>query len=348
MADWIALSDRNEPLEGRGAATLLERGALILELALPLEGAGVLLDYRATDGWPRALSVFHDPEMGIGILHRQGGSLVRHALPGPLPQGSGMNSGTNSGTARLILRWDAPLRHWALRYELPGSGGVAEARGVNPLPLPMADLLALCRGAGVARRHRALLWFGATSGDTPPDRAPWIGLRTPVATPGGFRHASSLQRGDLVLTADRGPVAVQSVRRMDLPGRGSFAQVLLRAPYFGSRADLLVSADQLIALNGPEVEYLFGEDEVLAEARHLTDGRSALFDNRRAVTSCLSLDLGAPELIQSEGCAFASARHAAGPGGQPDQGRLPRRLLHGYEAVPLLALLGRGVSRRVA
>ena len=343
MAGWIALSDRNEPLEGRGAAPLLERGALILELALPLEGAGVLLDYRASDGWLRALSVFHDPQTGIGILHRQGGSLVRHALPGPLPQGAG----TASGTARLILRWDAPRRHWALRYELPG-GGAAEARGANPLPLPMADLLALCRGAGVTRRHRALLWFGATRGDAPPERAPWIGLRTPVATPGGLRHASSLRRGDLVLTADRGAVAVQSVRRMDLPGRGSFAPVLLRAPYFGRSADLLVSADQLIALNGPEVEYLFGEDEVLAEARHLTDGRSALFDHRRAVTSCLSLDLGRPELIQSEGCAFASARHAAGPGGQPEQGRLPRRLLHGYEAVPLLALLGRGVGRRVA
>lgn len=335
MADWIALSDCAGPVAA-GAAALLTRGALVLELALPLAGAGVLLDYRASDGWPRALSVYHDPAAGIAILHRQGGSLVHHLLPGPLPQ--------ETGTARLILRWNAPARRWALRYELLDSGQVLTAWGGNPLPLPLADLTALCRGTGVTRRHPALLWYGATAGKTPPERAPWIGLRTPVATPTGYRAAASLRPGDTVLTRDAGAATLQSVRRMILPGRGSYAPVLLRSPYFATHADLLVSADQQVALAGTEVEYLFAEDEVLARAGDLTDGRSALFDNRRAVTACVSLDVGSPDLILCDGCALASASHTA-PGAKP---LVPRRTLYDYEAVPLLALLGRGDGRRAA
>ncbi|MDP2738333.1 MAG: Hint domain-containing protein [Pseudorhodobacter sp.] len=340
MADWIALSDRGQPRDGLGAAggagALLVSGALVMELALPLAASGVLLDYRATDGWLRALSVYHDPAAGIAILHRQGDRLARHLLPGPLPQ--------VTGTARLILRWNAPGRTWVLRYELPDSGHLLEARGTDPLPLPLADLEALCCGAGVNQRHPAVLWYGATQGESPPERAPWIGLRTPVATPTGYRLADSLRPGDLVLTRDAGVAALQSVRHMDLPSRGHFAPVLLRAPYFAAHTDLLVSADQRVALAGTEVEYLFAEDEVLAKAGDLTDGRSAFFDTRRAVVSCVSLDLGYPDLIISDGCALASARH----GVASLRPLVPRRTLHDYEAVPLLALLGRSNGRRAA
>lgn len=335
MADWIALSDCNAPLDDGGAA-LLARGALVLELALPLAGAGVLLDYRATDSWPRALSVYHDPVAGIAILHRQGGTLARHLLAGPLPQAT--------GTARLILRWDAPARRWNLRFDLIDHGQVLTARGADPLPMPLADLAALCRGTQVTRRHPALLWYGATGGKTPPERAPWIGLRTPVATPAGYLAAANLRVGDTVLTRDGGAATLRSVRHMTLPGRGSYAPVLLRSPYFATHTDLLVSADQQVALRGTEVEYLFAEDEVLARAGDLTDGRSALFDNRRAVTECVSLDVGRPDLILCDGCSLASASHAP-PLSQP---LVPRRTLFDYEAVPLLALLGRGDGRRAA
>lgn len=335
MSDWIALSDRADPLEPDTPA-LLQQGALVMEMSLPLEVPCVLLDFRVTGTEPRALSVFHDPKMGVAILHRQGERLVRHMLPGPLPR--------DIGIARLILRWDAPAGTWGLRYELPESGIFVDSRGVNPLPLPLADLLALCGGRGITQRHPALLWFGATRGANPPERAPWLGLRTPVATVMGYCPAGALKAGDVVLTADGGARAVQSVRRMNLPSRGFFSPVLLRSPYFADRTDLLVSADQLIALSGPEVEYLFAEDEVLAEARHLTDGWSALFDDRRAVTACVSIDLGCSDLIQSDGCILASHHH----GPLATRPPLLRRQLHSYEAVPLLALLGRGNGRRAA
>lgn len=343
MASWIALSDRPDPLEQpagnalrESSGALLDKATLILEFSLPLRTGTVLLDYQRNAGWLRAFSVFYDAKVGIGILHRQGATLVRHMLPGPLPG--------DIGTARVTLHWDAPQRLWSLRYELPQSGQMREVRGTNPLPLPLEDLVAICRGDTVNRRHPALLWFGVTQGDTPPERAPWLGLRTPIATPRGFVMAGHLRCGDLVLTRDRGARPLVSVRQLDLPSRGSFAPVLLRAPYFAEGTDILVSADQMIALGGTEVEYLFNEEQILAEVGHLTDGWSAILDRRRAVTASVSLDTGAADLIKSVGCVLAGAQHDATlPPRQP-----ARRVLRSYEAVPLLALLGRGNRGRAA
>lgn len=338
MSGWIALSDRDTLLDPAEDGGLLDRGQLVLELAMPLQEPQVLLDYRSDQGgWQRAFSLLYDPAHGIGILHRQGQTLRRHRLPGPLPTGPGL--------ARLIFRWDGPARHWGLRFDpLDGAAPLLpEATGIDPLPLPLSDLLQLCRGGPDVQRHPAVQWFGATRGALPPPHAPWVGQRTPVATPTGFRAAGSLAAGDMVMTRGGAARMLQSVRRIDLPSRGCHAPVLLRAPYFIRNRDLLVSADQQILLTGAEVEYLFSEDEVLVEAQHLTDNRSALFDTRRAVTATVSLDIGPVGLIQSDGLAFASARHDAAPASAP-----PCRLLRSYEAVPLLALLGRGNGSRAA
>lgn len=321
MTGWIALSDR-EP-DGPLPEGVLERGLFLAEVALPLEGPQVLLDY-ACDG--NALSLLHDAATGIGLMVRQGREVRRHMLPGPLPQSP------VAGIARLAFRW-AP-EGWALHYELDGA--VCEAQGGPALPLPLADLARLCARDGIAARHPGLLWFGATAGGEPPVALPWIGLRTPVATPTGLRPAGSLRRGEMVLTRDGRAEMLRAVRHLDLPARGPHAPVLLRAPYFSPERDLLVSADQQILLGGGNVEYLFDEEEVLVEARHLIDGNSALFDRRRSVVAGVALDLGPPALVAGEGVAFLSAGSATASAAPP------RRRLHDYEARPLLALLGRG------
>ena len=50
---------------------------------------------------------------------------------------------------------------------------------------------------------------------------------------------------------------------------------MLRQPFFAGERDLLVSADQLLLISGPSVEYLTGEEEVLVPAGALADGRVA-------------------------------------------------------------------------
>jgi Hint domain len=319
-ADWIGLSDH----EMSSGTDILERGALVMEMSLPLGPAGVLLDHRTQAGWPRTFSIFHDLGAGLMILHRQGKSLARHVLPGPLPDGP--------GTARLTFGWDAPARRWDLTLEVLGTDDSMGVQGRNPLPLLAEDVASLCRGRDV-QRHPAVLWFGVTRGGALPVPRPWIGLATPVPTPNGFTAAGDLRPGDRVATLDNGAVPVLAVHKMVIPSRGSFAPVLLRAPFFAARHDLLVAADQLVRISGPEVEYLFGDEEILLPASTLIDGQTALRDTRRAVAVGVSIGLGLAELVSADGCILSTER--------PAGTTLPRPLLEGYETVPLMALLAR-------
>lgn len=324
---WIALSDRGL-LNPATSDALMHQGLFVMELALPLQNASLLLDHQSNTGWPRTFAIFHDPATGIVILHRQGKDVVRHVLPGPLPQGK--------GTARLSFHFNAPARHWRMSFEILGTDPAVSitATGRNPLPIPLSDLQALCTKS---RANGPVLWFGLTEGAAPPGAAPWIGLRTPVETSLGPMLAGHLKPGDILLTEDHGPIPLRAAQRLALPARGSFAPVQLRAPFFGQTQDLLVSADQLLAISGPEVEYLFGTDAALMPAGALVDGRTALSDQRRAITGSVALDLGTPALIFSNGCLLAI--------GQDPGTDLPLRCLQTYEVLTLMTLLGRNPRR---
>ncbi|WP_284324124.1 Hint domain-containing protein [Cypionkella aquatica] len=326
---WVALSDRGL-LASADPAQLIHRGLFVMELALPLQSVNLLLDHQSNQHWPRTFAIFHDPATGIVLLHRQGKDVVRHVLPGPLPQGR--------GTARLSFQFDAPARHWSLSFELLGNDPPVKiaAHGSNPLPMPLADLQALCTAP---RKPGPVLWFGMTKGAAPPGTAPWIGLRTPVETSLGTVMAGHLKPGDILLTEDRGPVPLLAATRLALPARGSFAPVLLRAPFFGQTQDQLVSADQLLAISGHEVEYLFGSDSVLMPAGVLVDGCTALSDQRRAITDSVALDLGRPALIFADGCLLSIGHDAAN--------EMPLRCLQTHEVLTLMTLLGR-TPRRAA
>lgn len=322
--DWIALSDKT----GVAAGPEVGRGLFAAEFRLPLDGAQVLLDQRSADG-TEVFSILHDTAAGLCVLHRRGGRLARHALPGPLPLGR--------ATGRMLFGWDAARDRWRLQFGLLGSDAPAqslEAQGSGVLGLAAPLLADLCAGRG--QRHDALLWFGVTEGSLPEPKA-WVGARSMVPTAQGPMPAEELRAGDPILTAN-GPVPLLSVTRHVVPGRGSYQPVLLRAPWFG-RSDLLVSAEQLVRVSGPEAEYLFGEEEVLVPAGLLVDGQSALAEDRRAVVSGVALDFGGAELVEVQGCTLCSA---------PAPGMtLPLRLLDRYEAVPLMAQLGRLPQRAV-
>jgi len=328
VSDWIALSDSAEPV----APGLLQRGLFVLEFALPLDAPTVLLQIQTDRPWPRTFSVFFDPAAGLVVVHRQGATLRRHLIPGPLPQ--------HQGAGRLTFAFDAPQRTWRMGYELIGETTKRSARGTLPLPMTGADLNDLCSAAAGTQRHRAVLWFGATQGDTLPDRAPWIGLRTPVNTARGRVPAGLLRPGDRIATLDQGFLPLHGLIHRTLPSRGTFVPVLLRTPFFGLSGDILVSSDQLVLISGASVEYLYGVEEALISAASLCDGQVAQKDERRAVTHSVALDLGQPALVTADGCCLMSAtgNHA----------RLPRLALKDFEALPLLALLGRTALRHVA
>jgi hypothetical protein len=337
MTSWLALSDRSSPLEAAEGVSLLAKATLVLEFELPLEGSAILIDFKTSKSWPRALSIFVDEQAGVVVMHRQGDRLMRHVLPGHLGLAS-------HGVGRISFGWDGPGKSWTLSLEQPGHGKGRKTRGRDPMPMFMEDLLSVCQGADEIVRHRSVLWFGLMDGSNLPERAPWIGLQTPIETANGPCPAGKLRAGDLLLTEDGDYAVLQSLLHMDLPSRGSFSPVMLRAPYFGAETDILVSSDQLVAISGDEVEYLFSDETVLTEARNLTDGRAALMDFRRAITSCVSLDIGMPRLIRAEDCRLLTHFHE-----QPWlKTSAPHLVIQGYETIPLLDMLGRTGGRAAA
>ena len=68
MTGWLLLSDRDTPV-AEALPDVLETGTLVIELSWPVP-TGVLLDWRGAEG--QALSLFHHPQSGIGLLWRDG------------------------------------------------------------------------------------------------------------------------------------------------------------------------------------------------------------------------------------------------------------------------------------
>lgn len=228
-----------------------------------------------------------------------------------------------------------------LRFEVVDNPSIAPltAAGSNPLPMRPDDVAALSATPLRLQRHPALLWFGLARGaDCRRARRGW------GCAPRSRRNAARWPPGNCgrAIWWPRWTTGFSRWRRCTRCTcllAGSFAPVLLRAPYFPQRSDILVSSDQMVLLDGPEVEYLFGEDEVLVPAGALVDGRSAMAEQRRAVAPSVALIFEGPVIVLSDGCALLSAV----PGDKP-----PRRCLEGYEAMTLMALLGRGGQRRRA
>ncbi len=328
MAEWIALSDRGSPLNGADPGAILPRGAFVMELTLPFAGPTVLLDYAEPDG-RSGFSVFYDPQRGLILLQRQGRRLLRHTLPDPFAGDSGLR--------RVVFTWDILARRWSLSADAMDDSPPCRIEGADPVAWSVADMVALCH---VGQRHAQVLWYGLTTGDAPPRARAWIGRQTPLETPDGPVAAGLLRAGDLVLTQDSGPLPVRFVLHSEVPGRGAFAPILLRAPYFGQTTDLLVSSEQPVCMDGASVEYLFGEDRVMAAAEHLADGIAAYPDTRRSVVTGVVLDFGRAALVTADGCMLLMQTAPPGP--------LPARILQRFEVTPLMAMQTRAGLRTVA
>lgn len=331
MNDWLILSHMTPGPARLGPAARLDRGLFTLEFQLPLSQPTVLVDGRVRDGGENTFSVLYDPAAGLAILDRQGASLCRYLVPGPLPGGS--------GTARLTLHLDAEgVGVWLLRLEMPGAARPLKASGKGSQALHLGLMDQLCARAEGSHWHPSVLWFGLSRAGAMPPRRPWIGRNTPVMTNRGPVAAEQLRPGDHVKVLDHGLRRLEAIERAEVPSRGTYAPVLLRTPYFGLSRDILVSSDQMVLVGGASVEYVCGCEEVLIRASAMVNGRTAMLENRRASTLGIGLDFGAPVLLQTDGMALLIPS-AASP--RP----LPRRALADYEAHPLLPIIGAGSVR---
>ena len=99
---------------------------------------------------------------------------------------------------------------------------------------------------------------------------------TRIATINGEVEIQDLKAGDKVLTMDNGYKPVLWIGSAKVAAEGKFAPILFKAGVLGNTRDLLVSPQHRMFLSGWQAELLFGENEVLAAAKHLINDSSVL------------------------------------------------------------------------
>lgn len=296
-------------LPGRGALRLadrslpvtLPRGSVMLEFSLMQGETGPLplLHLGSRDGWLRFLSLTLEAGGQLSLVQRQGDAVQALSLDISAACAGG-------GRMRLLWQWDCGRDENRLTLEAVDGGQLRQRVASGALPMTRADLAALAEGRGAAQIGPRVEWLALGNHIQPVGPGACFAPSTPIATPTGERPAASLRRGDLVETVDAGPQPVLWSGRIALPALGALRPVRLCAPSFGVTRDLWVSPYHRIALGGPAVDYLFGEDEVLVPVHHLVDGISAQQPDRPCVLIWHGLLLEGHHLLIADGCRIES------------------------------------------
>ncbi|OWY13555.1 hypothetical protein B6V73_17360 [Thioclava sp. JM3] len=339
---------------------LLARGSLMLEFTLmrgeqsPLP----LIHLHQREGWRNFLSLNLDVDGRIVLAQRRGAAV--HAISIDATQ-----ERLTGGRMRLIWRWDGPGRESLLTLEALDQRTIRQQAGVAPLPLTRDEAAALLDPAGPARIGPRVDWLALGDHLQPMGPAGCFAPATPIQTPEGVVPAARLRAGDLVETIDAGPQPVLWSGRVSLPAIGHLRPVKLCAPVFSARQDLWVMPQHRVALSGPSVDFIFGEDEVLIEARSLADGCAALQPDCPGVLEWHGLLLGGHHLLMADGCKLESlhiGRLARQPllaattafaglvreGGLPLHRKPVRKIVSGYEAKTLASARRQGLRPFVA
>lgn len=289
------------------------------------------------------LALIADPVLGLGLFLRRGGRVFRAEVAWP---GDGAPA-----LLRAQFYREGPAGDWTFAAEDCRADRFAFASGAGAVALPLSDPGAPW-SAGTQTRDGAVTWFGLAEGRVPFGLPCGLGADALVLTPGGYVAAAQLRAGDLVVTRDRGAQPVRAAGGVEHPAHGANVPVILRANYLGARLDLRLAPQQRIALAGAEVEYLFGEDEVLVEAGFFADDRAVIRTNAGGSVRLAFVLLDEPDLICANGCWVESLWHGkdaarperriaaglAGVAGVQVHDRSARRVLKDYEARTLAAL----------
>lgn len=288
-------------LSARTPAQVPVRGTMMLEFALmPGESAALpLLLLEGRSAAEACLSLTLDGSGRLSLLQRRGDAVHALSLDASAETAAG-------GRMRVIWRWDLQRDESLLCLEALDAGSLRQRSATEPLPVTRAELMALTEGHAPARLGPRLDFLALGDHLHTPGPAACFAPSTPIATPQGARPAGSLRVGDLVETVDAGPQPVLWSGRIALPALGSMRPVRLCAPAFGATRDLWLLGQHRIALGGPSVDYLFGEDEVLIAARHLVDGCAAQQPDRPCVLNWHGLLLADHHLLIADGCRIES------------------------------------------
>lgn len=356
---WLALSDHDDrrfSLRGLGAdkqdkplladhpQSLLTRGTIMFETRLSPDGKPqVLFGYKTTFPALRSLTFQAIPGGGIAMVQVQDQDICHAAIQ--------MSETGRTDVVRITYSWDCNADWARMTLERPEDAQISHAYIDVPKPLSLDDIRDLMLGRS-DHSFSADMVFAALSDQIEPiGPMPSLHPTTAVATPRGYKEVGQLQRGDTVLTGNAGTVPVLHSLSRTVPARGSYRPVRLRAPYFGLQQDIIVSPDQRLIIDGPEVEYLFNQEAVLVPARHLVNGFAALEEPCGPVIRYAQLLLPSHETLLAAGTTLESlyigrirrnGQHLANSllqsldrGTLPEHGRPAHHVLRWYDAIHL-------------
>lgn len=356
---WLALTDhddrrfslrglgsdkKDKPLLADDPRAILTRGTIMFETRLSADGRPqVLFGYKTTHPWLRSLTFQAIPGGGIAMVQVQGKAITHAAIQ--------HKDAGRTDVVRITYSWDSTAKWGRMTLEQPEDTHVTSVAVENPRPLSLDDIRDLMLGRNDQTFAPDMIFAALSNQIEPIGPMPTLLPDTPLATPWGYKPLAKLQRGDTVMTKSTGVVPVlQRVNRM-VPARGSFRPIRLRAPYFGLQQDIIVSPDQRLVIDGPEVEYLFNEEAVLVPARHLVNGFAALIEPCGPTISYSQLLLPGHETMLAAGTALeslyigrirrnaahlqSSILHHFDRSGLPEHGRPGHHVLRWYDAIHL-------------
>lgn len=296
-ARWIGLCDAGKRRFSRSELpTTLARGTIVFETAVTSQPR-LSQVFGLPDMSGRSLAFSAIPGGGIAFVHRTGDELVHGAIP--------WSGERRLDTIRISYAWDCRQGLARLALEAPEDTSVRSVVLSGPPAPRLSDLRHLIMGP--ERIIADDVVFAAISARVEPlGPMPTLHPSCPVATPHGDVPVHKLKRGDLVLTETGEAVPVLERVDRQLPARGSFAPIRLRAPYFGLRHDIVVAPEQRLLLRGSEVEYLFGHEAVLVPARYLVSGVAARAEPSGPLQTFSQLLLPQSHVLQVAGAEVES------------------------------------------
>lgn len=247
---------------------VLPRGSIVIETRLPpINRPRALVTYDRGGRIPLHLSVQALPGGGLVFVLDQDGEMLHGSVNAP-------ETG-RTDILRVTYSWDAPARWGRLTLERPEDHVIQTINVPRPKPMPIADLRAIAGGSRLTTLAAEVLFVAVSTVIEPIGPMPTLAPDTPIATPTGYRPAQSLRRGDLVRSANGQDVPVLARIERVVPAVGSFAPMVLHAPYFDLCKDICVTPSQRLLIHGSVVEYMFGSENVLVSAGHLMGTPSA-------------------------------------------------------------------------
>lgn len=278
---------------------IVPRGSVLLQFSHAPQAQRLnLVRYAARDPWPAGLTLCIDPCGTLQLLLRQGATSQSFAVPTSIRE--------QGEVVIVIYSWDAPARDGALSVYLPDRDLMFQTDVVAPAPLSLRDLGRIMTEGPECTLGHGVAFVAVSDRIIPAGPFGGIGGTARIDTLDGPCPVDRLRPGQVVRTADGGSARIVCVGAVDLPALGRFAPLILRAPYHGLSADIVVSPDQRMYLTGTDIEYLFGQEEVLAAIRHLRDDRSVLQPHPPAVTRYYQLVLDRHAIIRANGVALES------------------------------------------